>query len=253
MKAQVQSHLQLQTPVPASDGQAEQHPEALVEALRRRLVRMAFDVHDGPMQELIALSYGLHQLRKKVAGSSETMGLSGEFDELGARLLETEQMLRGMMRSLEQTATGQTDLVAMVEEQVDAFTQRCPAVSVTLIPQGEVELHTDSQRIAVDRVLREALANVAKHAAADNVTVYLQGLADVLVVKIWDDGKGFDPDAHDRVGARVGLRGMRERLALIDGELDVESRVGGPTTITAVVRKWRPDAAALSVLAPHLT
>ncbi len=235
--------LQLQ---PQEEPGAPVEPEAngVVEGLRRRLVRMAFDVHDGPMQELIALSYGLQELRKKVAGSPDrTEILAGEFEELAARLVETEQMLRGMMRSLEQTAAGQTDLIAMVEEQVDAFKQRCPACAVTVVPEGEVELHTDSQRIAVDRVVREGLSNVAKHAGASNVTIHLQGLPGMLVVKIWDDGKGFDPEDRDRAGARVGLRSMRERLALIDGELKIESRLGGPTIITAAIHKWRPDTA----------
>jgi signal transduction histidine kinase len=235
-------HLQLQPPA-ESEGPVERHPEAVVESLRRRLVRMAFDVHDGPMQELIALSYGLRELRKKVADSPERSdSLSVEFEELGARLVETEQMLRGMMRSLEQTASGQTDLIAMVEEQVDAFRQRRPGVAVSVIPQGELELHTDSQRIAVDRVVREALANIAKHADADNVTVHLQGLPGVLLLKIWDDGKGFDPDARDH--ARVGLRSMQERLELIDGKLTVDSRPGGPTLIIAAIQKWRPVAVA---------
>src|SRR5947209_7638170 len=103
-------HLQLHAAEPP-EAPVEPQLDPAVEALRRRLVRMAFDVHDGPMQELIALGYGLHELRKKVSNSSERAdALSGEFEQLGARLVETEQMLRDMMRSLEQTAAGQTDL-----------------------------------------------------------------------------------------------------------------------------------------------
>jgi two-component system NarL family sensor kinase len=233
-------HLRLQPP--ASPDEATEPPaDAAVEGLRRRLVRMAFDVHDGPMQELIALGYGLHELRKKVAGSPErTDCLTGEFDELGARLVETEQMLRSMMRSLEQTATGQTDIVAIVEEQVEAFKQRCPGTSVDVIAEGDVDLHTDSQRIALDRVLREALVNVEKHADATKVIVLLEGLRDTLVVTIQDDGRGFDLEASTGFRARVGLRSMRERLELIGGELSVDSRPGGPTTVTATIQKWRP-------------
>jgi signal transduction histidine kinase len=236
----VRRHLKLQPPV-ATDETPEPPPDAAVEGLRRRLVRMAFDVHDGPMQELIALGYGLHELRRKVAGSSErTDCLTGEFDELGARLVETEQMLRSMMRSLEQTATGQTDVVAIVEEQVEAFRQRCPSTSVDVIPEGDVDLHTDSQRIALDRVLREALVNIEKHAGATKVIVLLEGLRDTLLVTIQDDGCGFDLEAGSRLSTRVGLRSMRERLELIGGELAVDSRPGGPTTVTATIQKWRP-------------
>jgi two-component system, NarL family, sensor kinase len=233
-------HLRLQPPVPTSNVGEPQH-DAAVESLRRRLVRMAFDVHDGPMQELIALGYGLHELRQKVADSSERSdGLTGEFDELGNRLADTEQMLRAMMRSLEQTAAGETDIVAIIEEQVDTFRRRCPSTSIDVVAVGDVELHTDSQRIALDRVLRETLVNIEKHAAATKVTVRVEGLRDTLVLTIEDDGRGFDNESWERLTVRVGLRSMRERLELIGGNLSLDSRPGGPTTVTATIQKWRP-------------
>ena len=156
--------------------------------MRRRLARMAFDVHDGPMQELIALSYGLQALQKKVAEELDRDQVHSEFEQLGARLVETEQMLRSMMFTLEQGSAEPTDQSIIVERQVAAFRDRCPDVNVDVVVSGNVELQTDSQRIALDRVLRESLSNIAKHADAGNVTVRLQGLRDVLVVQISDDG-----------------------------------------------------------------
>jgi signal transduction histidine kinase len=211
-----------------------------VEAMRRRLARMAFDVHDGPMQELIALSYGLQALQKKVTSELDRDQVHSEFERLGARLVETEQMLRSMMFALEQTSAEPTDQSTIVERQVAAFRDRCPAVTVEVIALGNVELQTDSQRIALDRVLRESLSNIAKHADADNVTVRLQGLRDVLVVQISDDGRGFEA-VDERFGARVGLRAMRDRLEMIGGTLTIDSRPGGPTTISATIEKWQPQ------------
>jgi two-component system, NarL family, sensor kinase len=211
-----------------------------VEAMRRRLARMAFDVHDGPMQELIALSYGLQALQKKVAGELDRDQVHSEFEQLGARLVETEQMLRSMMFALEQTSAEPTDQSTIVERQVAAFRDRCPAATVEVVASGNVELQTDSQRIALDRVLRESLSNIAKHADADNVTVRLQGLRDVLVVQISDDGRGFEA-VDERFGARVGLRAMRDRLEMIGGTLTIDSRPGGPTTISATIEKWQPQ------------
>ena len=212
-----------------------------VEAMRRRLARMAFDVHDGPMQELIALSYGLQALQKKVADALDRdQVLHGEFEQLGARLVETEQMLRTMMFTLENTSSQPTDQQAIVEGQVAAFRDRCPDVIIDVVASGNVQLQTDSQRIALDRVLRESLTNIAKHADADSVTVRLQGLRDVLVVQITDDGRGFEA-VDERFGARVGLRGMRDRLEMIGGTLTIDSRPGGPTTISATIEKWQPQ------------
>jgi signal transduction histidine kinase len=211
-----------------------------LEAMRRRLARMAFDVHDGPMQELIALSYGLQALQRKVAEELDRDHVHSEFEQLGARLVETEQMLRSMMFALEQTSAEPTDQSIIVERQVAAFRDRCPDVSVEVVVLGNVELQTDSQRIALDRVLRESLSNIAKHADAGNVTIRLQGLRDVLVVQISDDGRGFEA-VDQRFGQRVGLRGMRDRLEMIGGTLTVDSRTGGPTTISATIEKWQPQ------------
>jgi signal transduction histidine kinase len=211
-----------------------------LEAMRRRLARMAFDVHDGPMQELIALSYGLQALQKKVAEELDRDQVHSEFEQLGARLVETEQMLRSMMFALEQTSAEPTDQSIIVERQVAAFRDRCPDVTVEVVVSGNVELQTDSQRIALDRVLRESLSNIAKHADAGNVTVRLQGLRDVLVVQISDDGRGFEA-VDQRFGHRVGLRAMRDRLEMIGGTLTVDSQTGGPTTISAAIEKWQPQ------------
>jgi signal transduction histidine kinase len=59
---------------------------------------------------------------------------------------------------------------------------------------------------------------------------------------VQDNGRGFDPQARarGRGGRHVGLKTMRERLDLIGGTLSIDSQPGGPTTITAVIDKWRP-------------
>ena len=64
-------------------------------------------------------------------------------------------------------------------------------------------------------------------------------------MRVKDDGCGFDPQerVHGRGGRHVGLKTMRERLDLIGGTLSIDSQPGGPTTITAVIDKWRPGGA----------
>jgi signal transduction histidine kinase len=81
------------------------------------------------------------------------------------------------------------------------------------------------------RIVQEALTNIDKHARARTVSVLLTSSGDSVGVVIEDDGNGFDPVT---VGVeRLGLVGMRERAALLDGELQVESRPGGGTTVAA--------------------
>jgi two-component system, NarL family, sensor histidine kinase DegS len=217
------------------------------EVLQRRLLRMAFDVHDGPMQDLIAMGYGLNTLRTQVAaaiGGENVISLAPAFDDLVVQLAATERTLRSMMFSLEQNAASHIDLLAIVDEQTETF-KRHSSVEVEVITEGDLELHTDSQRIAVERILQESLSNIAKHADADNVTIHLRGTGISLLLQIRDDGRGFDPNTSRRIGStHIGLDAMRERLELLGGTLDIDSRHGGPTTITANINKWRPTEKA---------
>ena len=86
---------------------------------------------------------------------------------------------------------------------------------------------------ALYRVVQEALTNVVKHARASRVSVLLTRKPSAVVAVVEDDGAGFDPaTAGDD---RLGLAGMRERLALLDGRLEIESRAGAGTTLVAEV------------------
>ncbi|RBP03111.1 signal transduction histidine kinase [Roseiarcus fermentans] len=82
------------------------------------------------------------------------------------------------------------------------------------------------------RVLQESVTNVVKHAAASAVGVTLTTSPNDVVMTVEDDGVGFDVDEVSRASPRLGLRGMRERLAVSHGSLDIESRPGGGTTLT---------------------
>ncbi len=214
-------------------------PEQGVAAARRQVTRLACDIHDGPMQELLAAGWCLESIRRAVArGGEPDSSLEDELDQLGLRLREIEEMLRTLVGSLDDSAVSR-DEAAIVEAQVLAFRERCPESRVDLTVIGDITLETDSQRIALDRLLGEALTNVAKHAAAQNVAVWIHGFASCLVVQIRDDGSGFEPEVA-AAGDRMGLRGMRERLELIGGRLSVTSCPGGPTMISARIEKWRP-------------
>lgn len=217
-----------------------------LERLQRRLSRLAFDVHDGPLQELAALGYELSNLRSKTTRLAlPAVDLDDEFERMMSQLASVEGMLRSMMFAMEEGAAASSDLGFVVEQQVEAFRALAPATDVEVSAEGDLGLHTDSQRILVDRVLRESLSNVARHAAASRVSIQLRGYSDSLLVRVQDNGRGFDPQARalGPGGRHVGLRTMRERLDLIGGTLKIDSQPGGPTTITAVIDKWRPGCA----------
>jgi signal transduction histidine kinase len=84
---------------------------------------------------------------------------------------------------------------------------------------------------AIYRVIQEALTNILKHATAQRVSVVLQRKIDFVSALVEDDGRGFDAEAVDV--NRLGILGMRERVALVGGTLVVESGLNQGTTVIA--------------------
>jgi signal transduction histidine kinase len=97
---------------------------------------------------------------------------------------------------------------------------------------GEARLPSDVES-SLYRVVQESLTNIAKHANAENISVSVVRRASTVAAVIEDDGAGFDQRAAGEAG--IGILGMRERLALLDGRLEVESRKGAGTTVVAEV------------------
>ncbi len=217
--------------------QLQAAPPPPADAQERGLLRMSLDLHDGPMQDLAAVGFALDRLRRDLERlPGEPSGLLLQVDGVREQLAVIELSLRKVIDATGNHVPGST-LASLVDAEVARF-HRLDRAEVHLDADAEVEPATDSQLIALHRVLREALTNIHKHAHAGRVEIRLYEADDVIHLEVTDDGVGFDPSQRRDGG--LGLNGMRERLSLLGSELRVESRHGGPTTIAAAVRRWRP-------------
>jgi signal transduction histidine kinase len=219
---------------------------ALVEAAERRLARLGFDLHDGPVQEVFALGSELRlfreQLRRALGGNRHATIIQGRLDDLEARLVALDGELRSVARSLETPTVLRTSLPELLRKEAADLKERA-GLGVDLNVDGEFDSLTPSQAITILRVVQEALANIETHAAAGLATVTVHAGLQELQAEIRDDGRGFVVERTLVDAARsghLGLVGMSERVRLLGGRLDVESRPGGPTRIAAVIPRWRP-------------
>ena len=87
-------------------------------------------------------------------------------------------------------------------------------------------------KMTLFRLLQESLANGFRHAGGIDQRVTFSHVGSELIVEVGDGGPGFDA-SEARIAGRVGLAGMRERLSLLSGELEIESSIGAGTTIFA--------------------
>jgi len=199
---------------------------------RRRIAR---DLHDQMGQHLTALGLGLKVVKDE---HPEPSGSRNRLEKLQAL---TDLIGREVHQlALELRPTSLDDLG--LHTALAHYTERWSAQSGVAIDFQSVGPDTGRLPEAVEtvlyRVIQEALTNVLKHAKARRVSLVLQRFANQAVAVVEDDGVGFDTESMmasvgDR--GRLGLLGMRERVALIDGTLTVESTPSRGTTVIARV------------------
>jgi signal transduction histidine kinase len=184
---------------------------------RRRLER---DLHDGAQQRLVSMALNLRLARAKLRGDPDGAEqlLSGASDELEAALAELRELARGIHPAVLSDRGLDTAL--------ETLAHRAPVpVELNSLPG---ERFPEAIELAAYFVVSEALTNVAKYAEATHAVVGLERHNGRLVVQVSDDGVGgADPEQG------TGLRGLADRLAVIEGRLEVQSERGRGTTITA--------------------
>lgn len=210
----------------------------------RRLMRTAFDLHDGPLQDVAALAVELRLLRSQAENPQALCRdvIVGRVDDLAARLAELDDSLRAIVQSLETSQLDRLRLADALEREAKAFERRARATAKVDV-RGRVDDLSMSQRIAVRRVVQEALNNAREHGAATHVQITVRATGTRLTLQIADNGCGFN--VRETAGAaarrgRLGLVGMHERVRLLGGVLSIASTPGVGTTISASIPAWRP-------------
>jgi signal transduction histidine kinase len=220
-------------------------------AAERRLARVRFDLHDGPQQDLILLAEDLRlfrsQLDSVLGRNAKRERLLSRIDDLEARLIALDGDLRRISVSAESPFLHGDSLQEAVTEIVDAFAARSGIEPVVRFA-GDFTGLTDSQHITLLGLIRESLSNIREHSDADDVSILISSTRDGVDATVTDDGRGFDPETSLMRAAReghLGLVGMHERVRLLGGQTQIESRPGGPTRISVSLPK-APDAPALT-------
>jgi signal transduction histidine kinase len=203
--------------------------QALVTASERRLSRLGFDLHDGALQHVAALRADLREVG---------------VPHLDQRVAELDRVLRELAHSLEPASLMRRPLERIVETEAAALGERTGIDMRTRIA-GDFGAMTQSQKIALVRVLQEAFTNIREHSNATAVDIDVVGSRSSVDLQIRDNGDGFEvtrtlQDAAQR--GRLGVVGSAERVRLLGGSFDINSRPGGPTTVMVTLPRWQPLA-----------
>jgi signal transduction histidine kinase len=189
--------------------------------------RLARELHDETGQALTSILLGLKSV-EDAKSASEASAAIGELREL---VVTTLQDVRRLAVELRPKALDDFGLVSALEHLVETFHEQT-GIHIDLEPRlGEERLPSDVET-TLYRITQEALTNVVKHAQAKRVSIVLTRRDGSVSAVIEDDGRGFTAGSG---GDGLGLLGMRERIALVGGRLEVESSPGSGTTLSIEV------------------
>jgi PAS domain S-box-containing protein len=193
--------------------------------------RISRDLHDHLGQKLIALKLNLELVRQKC----DDDGLCSLIEQAQEKTKEIDAELDFLAWELRPASIDELGLEVTVNNFVKEFSDHFKIPSEfhstglkgkRLSPEIEINLY---------RIAQEALNNIAKHAKATNVSVMLKQPDHKITLIVEDNGVGFTPQEKANRRKGLGLVGMAERIALIGGEVEIESKKGAGTTIYARV------------------
>jgi PAS domain S-box-containing protein len=187
--------------------------------------RIAREMHDELGQQLTALRMGASTLR--IRFGHDNPALAEHVQKILVLADKTMRVVRDVVASL-RPAVLDAGLAAALEWLADDFSHNGHTTCCLRVPEDNLPLAED-RAVALFRIVQEALTNIVRHAEAKQVFITLAQKGDDCLLEVRDDGRGFDPVAIRKQS--FGLAGMKERVLMLGGEIDVASSPGRGTSI----------------------
>ena len=203
--------------------------ERLMKAQEQERIRIAGELHDGVMQEMLAVTMMLGTAKRRIPDNSEA---TATIDKAQQKLVQAGTDIRQLSHDLHPPLLQEAGLPKAVHAYCEQFSTAA-SIPVACDADESVDDLSRGAALALFRIVQEALGNAAKHAAAKRIIVRLKRSAGVVSLTVSDDGVGFDRGRLASVGG-LGLITMRERASQLNGMFEFESAPGRGTTITVV-------------------
>jgi signal transduction histidine kinase len=203
----------------------------LHEVREEERIRIAREIHDELGQQLTVLKMDVSWVLKKLAPTDDAnrQKLQDMMDMLG----HSVKTVRRIASELRPTLLDDLGLIAAMEWHLKEFEERV-GIKTQLEAPCEQLLLSDTAKIGLFRIFQESLTNVARHAQAKKVKISLSVKNENIILRIEDDGIGFDQEKISRKRT-LGILGMKERTAMIRGSYEISSINGQGTTIVVRV------------------
>jgi signal transduction histidine kinase len=209
--------------------------QRILTVTEEELSRIILDIHDGPVQYLFTALSLLTGVQQEVAQQGAPADLAPRLAQVGVLLESSLYEIKFFMGAFRPPEFRRRSLVSLVEGLViqhEEWTGNTVELETQALPD-EISLPV---KIALYRIVQEALSNSYRHAGVDRYQVKLWAEEETICLEVSDDGRGFAPaDLEQAITEEhtehIGLRGMRDRVAILGGRFALESQVSKGTRI----------------------
>lgn len=195
-------------------------------------IALAREIHDDLGQILVAMKIDMGMFKRKLINPKDQLSITF-IDQEMTRMLEltnkTIATARRIMTDLRSDTVNNLGFIEAAKMYIENFNERYEIECMFENDVSEIKF-SQKQTVALYRILQESLNNIIKHANASHVKVKLSKTADIMSLHIVDNGCGFEINGAKRVDS-YGLTGMKERVALLEGKIKIDSKIGKGTSI----------------------
>lgn len=205
--------------------------ERLMKAQEQERMRIAGELHDGVMQEMLAVTMMLGTAKRRIPG--EAVDASATIEKIQDKMIRVGTDIRRLSHDLHPPILHDAGLPTAVQAHCEQFSASS-GIPVSCEADASIEQLSPGAALALFRIVQEALGNAAKHARARTIAVRLTQSDGIVTLAVSDDGVGFDPDRPGTSGG-LGLIMIRERAMQLNGTFDFDSAPGRGTTISIAI------------------
>jgi signal transduction histidine kinase len=230
-----QSHLRKQFEMQKRIGTMEQEFQhellhAQLEVQEQILEDISQDIHDNIGLSLVMVNMNLHMVNSPLS-DNDVYKIQKSQELVSKVLLE----LRQLAQSLNTGFISDMGLLKAVSQQVQ-MVRKSGVLNCVLDVQGHEEQYPAQHELLIFRVIQELITNTIKHANASSLRIVISYSSKRLFISVKDDGKGFDTESlNERTSSGLGLRNMKNRIELINGNFNIHSKPGEGTVTTIEV------------------
>jgi two-component system, NarL family, sensor histidine kinase DegS len=200
----------------------------IIEAQEDERKRVSREIHDGPAQ-MMANVLIRSDLIERVFREKTTDDAIKEIRDLKRMVRSALYEVRRIIYDLRPMALDDLGLVPTLKKYLSTIEEYNDKTSIQFINMGlDIRLPPKFE-VALFRMVQESVQNSLKHAEATHIQVKVEVKKDNITVVIKDNGKGFD--LHTQKTGSFGIMGMKERVDLLEGDITIDSKVGGGTVI----------------------